>query len=134
MTAPPPIDQLRVTGRLTEDARLVHSTGVEPHAFLYLQVAPAIGLPYRARVDLGTELADHMGTEALLPALRTGAIVSVAGSSLQLRTDHHHAVLSIQHARHVLILQGPATAPAAPALQAPAHHPTLQPQEGAHAH
>lgn len=125
-TAPPPIDHLRVTARLIEDARLVHSTGVEPHAFLYLQMAPAIGLPYRARVDLGTELADHMAVEALLPGLRTGAIVSVAGSSLQQRIDHHTAVLSIQHARHVLLLQGPA-------LHA-APDPTPQPQEGAHAH
>lgn len=111
-------DQLRVAGRLTADARLVHSTGAMPHAFLFLDFAPALGMPYRARVDLGTELADHMAAEALLPQLRTGAAISVAGRALQLRSDHHMAALAVVDAQAVLLLQHPHR-PAPPVASAP---------------
>lgn len=104
-------DRIRVAGCLTADARLVPSTGAMPHAFLFLDFGPAEGLPYRARVDLGVDLADHMAAEALLPQLRTGAVVSVAGRALRLRTDHDAAVLSVIDARDVLVLQDPAPTP-----------------------
>lgn len=126
---------LRVTGQLTADARMVHSTGAEPHAFLFLHWAPAIGMPYRARIDLGADLADHMAAEALLPLLRCGTTVSVAGSALQLRTDHSTAVLTVQDARHVLVLQDPLQDPTPPTPSDAAAPPAPQPAiEVAHAH
>lgn len=118
---------LRVSGRLTADARLVPSTGTQPHAHLFVDLAPAEGLPYRARVDLGTDLADHMAAEALLPALRCGATVSLGGSALQLRTDRGGPVLSIQHARHVVVLQEITSRTPSTQAPAPAH-----PAEAAH--
>lgn len=102
-----PIDDVRVTGALTADAKLVASTGHEAHRFLLIDVRPAIGLPYHAQVDLGTDPADHRAAEALLPALRAGAVVSVGGAELRLRTDHGNAVLAVVGARNLLLLQDP---------------------------
>ena len=126
---------LRVSGRLTADARLVPSTGAVPHAFLFLHFSPAAGVPYRARVDLGTDLADHMAAEALLPNLRRGATVSVGGSALALRTERGAALLSVQDARHVLVLQDPLQEPTPPTPSDAAVPPAPQPAiEVAHAH
>ncbi len=95
---------LRVTGALTCDARLTPTMGQPPHQMLWLDFAPHHGLPYKARVDLGTDLADHMQAEALLPQLRAGAVVTVAANALELRTDHGHAALALVDARDVLVL------------------------------
>lgn len=99
---------LRVTGMLTEDARLHRTTGSPPHALLDLTMQPTHGLPYLARVDLGTDVADHMGAEGLLPLLRTGCWASVEGTSLELRTDHGHAALRVVAPCNVLALGRPA--------------------------
>lgn len=112
-TAPPPPSPLRVTGTLTEDARLYPTAGAKGHPgqLLFLNFAPAQGLPYRARVDLGTDIADHMEAEALLPHLRRGAVVSAAASALQLRNDHDRQVLVLIDPRDVLVLEGPVATP-----------------------
>lgn len=94
---------VRVTGLLTADAQLAETTGAEPHTLLTLQLQPPTGLPYLARVDLGPDVAERMLAEAELPYLRRGALVSVAGQSLELRTDHSHAVLKVVGARDVFI-------------------------------
>lgn len=100
---------VRVTGVLTADAQLAHTPGREPHALLTLQLQPDKGLPYMARIDLGTDVADHMGAEAELPRLRTGALVSVAGDALELRHDHGHAVLRVVRARDAVVFCNPIT-------------------------
>lgn len=105
---------LRVTGRLTEDARLHRTTGQPPHLLLDLTLQPPVGLPYLARVDLGTDVLDHMDAEGLLPLLRTGCWASVAGDSLELRTDHGHAALRVVRPHTVLALGRPVTAEPAP--------------------
>lgn len=111
---------LRVTGSLTEDARLYPTVGREPGLVLWLTLQPTDGLPYSARVQLGTDLADHMDAEALLPQLRTGAVVSVAAQALHLRTEHGHTVLALAHPHSVVLLQHPVLQPAAsPATQEP---------------
>lgn len=94
---------VRVTGTLTGDADLAATIGRTPGALLILDFAPPHGLPYHARIDLGTELADHMHAEAQLPYLRRGALVSVAGDALEIRTDHGHAALRIVRARALVI-------------------------------
>lgn len=101
------VDHVRVTGALLADAHLVTSAGQPPHRFLVLDIKPPHGLAYHAQVDLGTAEADHRATEALLPELRAGAVVSVGGTELRLRTDHGHAVLAVLDARHVLVLADP---------------------------
>lgn len=101
------VNQVRVTGCLSADARLAPSTGKEAHLFLLVDFKPAIGLPYHAQVDLGTDHHVHRAAEDLLPHMRAGTPVSVGGSELRLRTDHGHAVLSILGARHVVLLQDP---------------------------
>lgn len=114
-TAPgPAVDAIRVTGALADEARLSFSTGQPPHAFLSLHLAPLHGLAYHAQLDLGIDAADHMAAEALLPQLRAGALVSVGGRALRLRTDHGHAVLQLLDARHALLLQGPAAPSSTP--------------------
>ena len=111
----PQLGPLRVTGRLVEDARLVPSTGTPPHLFLWARFQPTHGLPYECRADLGTDLADHMAAEALLPHLRTGAVISAAAEGLDLRMDHGHALLRLVNPHSVLLLQDPT--PAAQAAQ-----------------
>lgn len=108
------VDHVRVTGRLTEPACLAHTAGREPHGLLLLRFAPAEGLPYHARVDLGTDLVDQMATEALLPALQRGHVVSVGGSHLAQRTEHGQPVLHVRGACNVFLLEPhPPAAPAA---------------------
>lgn len=102
---PQQLGPLRVTGCLVEDARLVATTGTPPHLFLWARFQPAHGLPYEARADLGADLADHMAAEALLPHLRTGAVISAAAEALDLRMDHGHAVLRLVNPHSVLLLQ-----------------------------
>ena len=110
---------LRVTGALTEDARLYPTTGREPGLILWLTLQPADGLPYSARVHLGTDLADHMDAEALLPQLRTGAVVSVAAQALHLRSEHGHPALALKHPHSVVLLQHPVLAPPTPSTLEP---------------
>lgn len=97
---------LRVTGALTEPARLVATTGRTPHLLLLLHFAPAHGLPYRAKVSLGADVVDHMAAEALLPHLGAGACVTVAAEGLALHTEHGQHVLELLHGHSVLLLEG----------------------------
>lgn len=108
-----PPGALRVTGSLTADACVAIGTSPTRRVLL-LSLQPAVGLPYQARVDLGDDLADHMAAEALLPQLRTGAVVSVAGTHLDLRTDHGHAVLVVRGAHNALLLRDPLQQPHPP--------------------
>lgn len=127
---------LRVTGSLTRQATLHHTADRPPHLLLSLELRPQQGLPYVARVDLGTNVADHLAAEALLPRLRRGAVLSVAAESLDLRNDHSTQVLRLVQPHSVLLLEHPkepeqqhdneAAATAEPDLFAT---PT-QPQEG----
>jgi hypothetical protein len=94
---------VRVTGTLTTDADVAATVGQDPHVLLILDFAPPHGLPYHARIDLGTDVADHMQAEGYLPYLRTGALVSVAGDALEMRTDHGHAALRVVRARALVI-------------------------------
>lgn len=105
------LSRVRVTGVLTRDADLATTIGRTPGAVLILDFAPPQGLPYHASVDLGTELADHMQAQAALPYLRIGALVSVAGDALALRTDHGHAALRIVGARALVIPLDPIPQP-----------------------
>lgn len=118
--APAPCDAIRVTGTLARDASLLRTTGTPPHLLLDMEIQPAQGLPYTARVDLGDDMVHHMAAEAMAPLLRSGAVVSVAARSLMPRTDHGHAVLRLIDPHTVLV----ATAPSTPAAERPA------PQEG----
>lgn len=102
-TTPPAPGALRVTGALTQDAVLRPGTGGLLWLDLHLQ--PAQGLPYVALVSLGTDLADHMAAEAMLGALRAGAVLSVAAEAMELRTDHGHAALRLVQPHSVLVLQ-----------------------------
>jgi hypothetical protein len=128
---------LRVTGTLTAPAELRPTTANPPHLLLCVQLQPAQGLPYTARVDLGTDVADHMAAEALLPHLRPGAVLSLAGAALELRMDHGHAALRVLEAHSALLLQHAIAqpAPAEPDLfspgftPTPATHTAHQPQE-----
>ena len=61
---------VRVTGTLTADAQLLHTTGNPPRAYLVACIQPPEGLPYLARVDIGTDLVEQMHAQQLLPALR----------------------------------------------------------------
>lgn len=114
-TLPPQLGTLRVTGQLLEDARLVPGTGL--HTFLFLRFQPKGGLPYEARADLGTDAADHMAAEALLPHMRTGALVSVAAEALRVRTDHGRESLLLINPHTVLLPQDPIPAAAAASPQ-----------------
>lgn len=98
---------LRVSGVLAADAQLYPTTGQPPHAVLMLQLQPERGLPFEARVDLGTDVADHINAKAELRHLRAGAFVSVAGDGLELRADHGHAALRVVHARDAVVFSDP---------------------------
>lgn len=101
----------RVSGALTEDAQLAPTVGAEPHALLILHFEAEHGLPYYARVDLGTDAADHMAAQAELPHLRRGALVSVAGDALQVCRDHGREQLRVVRPRDVVVFSDPLTPP-----------------------
>lgn len=122
LDAAPPLSglcgRLRVTGQLTDDARLeldaARGAGASwPRMLLRLQFCPPAlpgvpeCLPYTALVDLGTDPTDHLQAELLAPQLRTGALVSVAAQGLQPRTDHGHFVLRLVQPSAVLLLEPP---------------------------
>jgi hypothetical protein len=96
---------LRVTGALREDAHLASTTGHPRHVLLCVHLQVPQGLPYQARVDLGADPADHSAAEAMLPALRRGAVLSVAAEALQLRTEHGQHVLHLHQAHSALLLE-----------------------------
>lgn len=98
---------LRVSGVLAADAQLYPTTGQPPHAVLMLELQPERGLPFEARVDLGTDAADHIKARAELRHLRAGAFVSVAGDALELRTDHGRAALRVVQARDAIVFSDP---------------------------
>lgn len=109
------VDAVRITGALASDARLVCSTGREAHRFLLLDLQPGTGFPYHAQVDLGADADGHRAVQQLLPQLHAGAVVSVGGAELRLRTDHDRAVFCVLGARNVLLLQDPIPNPVTPA-------------------
>jgi hypothetical protein len=98
---------LRVTGSLTAPAELRPTTEVPMRLLLCVQLQPARGLPYVARVDLGTNPGDHLAADALLPHLRTGAVLSVAAEAMELRSDHDRQVLRLVQPHSVLLLEHP---------------------------
>lgn len=102
---------VRAAGLLTCDAHLALTATRIPGAILILDFAPPRGLPYHADLDLGTEVADHMQAEAALPYLRIGALISVAGDALVMRTAQGRAALHIVRARALVI---PDTQPVTP--------------------
>lgn len=104
---------LRVTGSLTAPAQLRPTTGTPMHLLLCVELQPERGLPYVARVDLGTDPGDHLAADALLPQLRTGAVVSVAAEAMELRSDHERQVLRLIEPHSVVLLEHP-RAPAEP--------------------
>ena len=121
---------LRVTGTLTAPAELRPTQANPPHLLLCVQLQPERGLPYVARVDLGADVADHMAAEALLPHLRPGAVLSVAGAALELRNDHGHQVLRVLEPQAAMLLQHPTQPPPPPEpdrFTAQPHHPQAEP-------
>lgn len=102
---------LRVSGALEHDAVLQVSTGAEPRAWLVLQINPPQGLPYLARIDIGTSVSMQERTRADLPHLRAGVVVSVAGDSLALAADHGHAALRVIEPRDLVAFCRPGPAP-----------------------
>lgn len=105
MTAPR-IPGVRITGLLLQDAELALSAGAEPHALLTLVIQPPQGLPYWARMDVGTDAIDHMRLSAEMPALRKGALVSLAGHGTgPPRTDHGTAAHTLTGAHGLVITQ-----------------------------
>lgn len=111
---------VRATGVLTADAQLFPTT--DGGAFIQLQLQPARGLPYNARVQLGTDATAHLLAEAELAHLRAGALVSVAGDGLELRQDHGHAVLRIVGARDAVSFRDPINPTPSPTAQEGTHH------------
>jgi hypothetical protein len=99
---PDNLSAVRVTGALLHDAELRTATGGA--VLLMLDLAPDThsGLPYTAAVDLGTDVADHMAAEAILPALSAGYTCSVQGTGLTLMRRHGKDLLRIVDPCHVL--------------------------------
>lgn len=97
---------LRVSGELTDHAQLLQRAGRDGGHLLQLEFKAARGVPYLARVDLGTDVADHMAVEQMLPALRPGATVTVAGTGLELRHLHGQPWLEVLGAHSAALLEG----------------------------
>lgn len=103
------LSSIRVTGTLTDDAQLLTTTGHEPHRLLVLAFEPKQGLPYLARMDIGADVADQMATEAELPRMRRGALISVGGDALRLVRDHGREHLAVINPHYLVIPQEPVT-------------------------
>jgi len=96
---------VRASGRLATDSTITF----DEHglATLHLRIAGAAGglLPWYAHVPLGTDTRDTAAAQDMLPLMRAGAAVSVAGEGFVLRTDHAEAVLRMTHPQAVLLLE-----------------------------
>lgn len=95
---------LRITGTVCESA-VVGNTGFSadrPRASLCLRVAPAKGLTYDIRQDLGTDPNAHIAANAKAKLLKRGAPVVVYGAGLRVRIDHDQAVLQVQDVTDVI--------------------------------
>lgn len=103
------LGRIRVAGVLHDDARL-YPAGVGG-AFIALQIRPAQGLPYVARVPLGSNPSHHLQAQADVAHMRAGAMVSLAGDGLELQADHGHAALRVVHARDLVVFSDPITPP-----------------------
>lgn len=108
---------LRISGQLLADAHLGYTVGYAPCALLTLSFAADKGLPYSARIDLGSDVADHMAAAQLLVDLRAGQWVSVAADGLQVQSDHGQQLLRLINPRDALAL---GDGPDRPARQTPA--------------
>lgn len=91
---------VRVTGTLLQPGQITATPGSVPTYTLHLLFEPRHGLPYEARMQLGT---DPQAARSALPHLTTGALISVAGDALELVTDHGLAVLALRGARDLVI-------------------------------
>jgi hypothetical protein len=73
---------------------------------LHMHFAPVQGLPYQARVDLGADVADHMATEALLPRMRRGMLISAAADATALQMTHGKPELRLIRPHNVVLFGG----------------------------
>ncbi|MEY4416904.1 MAG: hypothetical protein RIQ53_4197 [Pseudomonadota bacterium] len=97
---------IRLTGLLTEDAQI----GVDADGrtvWLRLQAQPVAGLPWRARVPLGSDPAQHQAARDMLPQLRRGAVASVAGQGVRVTTDHDVVAMLVLSPRDVVAAWDP---------------------------
>ena len=86
-------DEIRVTGRLVEDAHFVASHGANPAAILILNIEPTKGMPYHARLVLGVTEADHYRGQARALSMKRGVHVRVFAKGLRISSDHGKAML-----------------------------------------
>ncbi len=111
------LGSMRVSGVLLADAQLYATTN--GGTFMQLDLQPARGLPYTARVHLGTDPSARTLAEAELRHLRAGVLVSVAGDGLEVRQDHGAAALRVVRARNAVSFHNPIDPPLP---QERAHH------------
>lgn len=101
--------RIRVAGVLADDTQLFPAAA--GNAYIQVRVQPQRGLPYFARVLLGTDVADHMLAQADVARMRAGVFVSLAGDALELQHDHGLAVLRVLHARDLVVFSDPISTP-----------------------
>lgn len=89
------VDELRVIGRLVDDAQLTFTAGAHPHAVLCLEIAPAVGQPYRVRQDMGDDPTLHFALAGMVARLRRGSVVQVTAKGLLAQSDHGRAGLRL---------------------------------------
>jgi len=107
---------IRITGQLTEDARLGYTPGDSPTAVLDLMITPAKGLPYLIRQPLGSDPSAHIAAQAKLRVLRRGDEVAVYAEGLRAQSDHGIASLRALGVTHVLPISSALTRKLNPAL------------------
>lgn len=96
------LGQVRVTGVLAHDAELRLTAGEQPHALLFLQIESAMGFPFEARQDCGTDRSQHTAAKAKEHQLRRGVPVTVYARGITSRTDHGRAVLKLEGVTDVI--------------------------------
>lgn len=100
-------DEIRVTGRLHEDARMTctpETASAPPVAVITFQLHPAKGMPYLVQQVLGSDPSSHIVAAAKARTLKRGAAVQVFAKGLRARTDHGIAALQLMEVTHVFPL------------------------------
>lgn len=103
-------DRIQISGRVLQDATVALIPKSKPRQYgLTVMVAPAQGLPYVATQPLEDGRAAEFAARCKARLMRTGALVHIYASHLQLRREAGQKVLRVEAVTDIQPFDQPAT-------------------------
>jgi hypothetical protein len=97
-------ETLRITGSISEDARVTFTGGADPQAAVFTAViTPPLGLPYRVLQPLGTDASVQVAAQMKAKQLKRGAMVEVHCTGLRVKDDHGRVELVTMNVQAVIL-------------------------------